>query len=262
MPLPTTASSMNKIKRAFDSILPILFWLGVWELSALLFSNKFLLPNIRDTISALFEIMKSADFYVSVFLTLLRVALGLILGILAGVILAILSNFIKPVRAVIAPIISVIKSTPVASFIIILWIIMSGDVLSVFIAFLMVMPIVWQNMMDGFDAIDKELLEVCDIFEVSFIQKLRILILPTLFKYFIPAVITSVGLGWKSEIAAEIIAYTENSIGHAINDSKMNFDTASVFAWTLVVIILSIIFEKIAKMLLKRCTYSMTAEKG
>ena len=142
MPLPTTASSMNKIKRAFDSILPILFWLGVWELSALLFSNKFLLPNIRDTISALFEIMKSADFYVSVFLTLLRVALGLILGILAGVILAILSNFIKAVRAVIAPIISVIKSTPVASFIIILWIIMIGDVLSVFIAFLMVMPIV------------------------------------------------------------------------------------------------------------------------
>ena len=129
---------------------------------------------------------------------------------------------------------------------------MSGNALSVFIGFLMVMPILWQNTLDGYAAIDKNLSEVADIFEFSQAKRFRLLVFPTLKNFIVPGIITASGLAWKAEIAAEIIAYTKNSIGQGINDAKYNMDTPTVFAWTLVVICFSIILEKSTKALLRR----------
>lgn len=237
---------MNKtLNKVLRYLLPAVFWLGVWELAALAVGSKFLLPDIAATAVALWEVVSSEGFFLTVLMTLLRVCCGLALGIAAGILLAFAAHRFPAVKHLLTPLISVIKSTPVASFIIILWIMLSGDMLTVFIAFLMVLPIIWQNLMNGFAAIDRDLDEVCRVFEFSYFKKLRVLILPTLMGYFIPAVITSVGLAWKSEIAAEIIAYTKNSIGQNINDAKFYFDTPTVFAWTLIVILLSIALERI-----------------
>lgn len=242
-------------KKSALAILPTLFWVGVWQAGAMIIDNSFLLPDVFDTASAFNKIICESGFgfFLAVLSTLLRVLLGLFLGVAAGIILAVLSHRFTVVRAVISPAVSVIKATPVASFIIILWILLSGDALSVFVAFLMVMPIIWQNLLDGYDAIDKELVEISVVFELSFSKKMRVLVIPTLMRYLIPATITAVGLAWKSEIAAEIIAYTRNSIGQYINDSKYLMDSASVFAYTIVVIVLSILLEKLAKFLLRRC---------
>ena len=177
---------------------------------------------------------------------------GLASGIFLGVILALLSHKYYAVKAVVSPMVSVIKSTPVASFIVILWILMNGSMLAIFIAVLMVMPIIWQNMIDGYNSIDPQLSEVCEIFEFSGLKRFKILTFPALKKFMIPAIITSTGLAWKSEIAAEIIAYTKRSIGQQINDAKYNMETATVFAWTLIIIALSIAIEKSAKLLLRR----------
>lgn len=232
---------------------PLLFWVSVWQSFSLIVNNAYFLPSVPETFSSLIVILSSEYFFKVVFFTLLRVTIGLILGTVLGILLAFLSNAFSPIKSLITPLMSIIKSTPVATFIIILWVMMSGDALAVFIAVLMVMPIIWQNTMDGFTSIDKELLEVCIIYELSFFKKLRILVFPTLKKFLIPAIITSTGLAWKSEIAAEIIAYTKNSIGQYINDSKYFFDTSGVFAWTIIIIIMSFSLEKITKYFLGRC---------
>ena len=185
-------------------------------------------------------------------MTLSRVIAGLVLGTVFGIVFAMLSHRFYVVKAILSPAITVIKSTPVASFIIILWIMMSGSALSIFIAFLMVVPVIWQNLMDGYDAIDAQMYEVAEIFEFSGFKRLRILVIPTLFGYLYPALITSVGLAWKSEIAAEIIAYTKNSIGYMINNAKADFDTPRVFAWTVVIITMSILLELITKKMMRR----------
>jgi NitT/TauT family transport system permease protein len=136
--------------------------------------------------------------------------------------------------------------------IIILWIMMDGSSLAVFVALLMVMPIIWQNTMDAYSSIDINLLEITEVFEFSEKKKFKILILPTLKKFLYPAIITSAGLAWKAEIAAEIIAYTKKSIGQGINDAKYNMDTPTVFAWTLLIILFSILLELGTKKLLRR----------
>lgn len=248
-------TKIGLLKKLTVSVCVLLFWLAVWQAAAMIINNSFLLPDVPETALALKAIITEhgLEFLGAVLMTLLRVLLGLTLGIVFGTVLAVLSHHIPLLHAIISPAVSVIKATPVASFIIILWILLTGDALSVFIAFLMVMPIIWQNLIDGYDAIDKGLIEVSAVYELSFKTKMRVLVLPTLLKYFIPATITSVGLAWKSEIAAEIIAYTRNSIGQYVNDAKYFMDYSGVFAYTLVVIVLSILFESLAKILLLRC---------
>ena len=250
---PTMLSTMkNNVKKILLTSLGILFWVAVWQISAMLLSKPYILPDVAETLSALGKIIVSDSFMTTVLSTIMRVVLGLSAGVLLGILLAFLTNRFPFLNVFITPIMSVIKSTPVASFIIILWILMDGSMLSVFVDFLMVMPIVWQNLSDGFSAIDRELSEVCDAFEFSYKKRLKLLILPTLSAYLFPALITSVGLAWKSEIAAEIIAYTKFSVGAMINDAKFNFETDKVFAWTIIVVIFSLILESLTKFLIRR----------
>jgi len=145
------------------------------------------------------------------------------------------------------------KSVPVAIFSILFYVFIRGDVIPVLIAFFMIMPMIWQNLIDGYNSIDKNLYEVCKAYQFSFKKKMKILILPALLKFFIPAVITSVGFAWKAVISSEILVRTVDSVGRMISDSKYQMDTASSFAWTFIAIILSICLEKAIKHLLGRC---------
>ena len=233
-------------------LLSLLFWITVWEVCARLINHSYLLPSVQDTLVALWEIITSGSFFSAVVLSILRVISGLVIGTVLATILAALSYRFEIVRLLFSPLVSVIKSTPIASVIILLWIMLSGDFLAIFISVLMVLPIVWQNLIDGYNSIDKDLLEVCQVYGFSYRKRLKVLVFPALIKYFIPALITSVGLAWKAVISAEIIAYVNNSIGQYINDSKYNFDSPSVFAWTFIVIIFSLLLEKLTKYLLAR----------
>jgi len=248
-----TASTMkSKFKNAAITLLIAALWIGVWHLASFLIDNSLFLPSPQDTASALLELLGDAEFYKVLLFTLLRVLLGLILGIALGIVLAIVCHRFSIVKRIFSPLISVIRSTPVASFIVLLWIMLDGSTLSIFVAFLMVMPIVWQNTLDGFGSIPKELIEVAQVYELPLRRRYEVLIMPVLSRYIFPAVITSVGLAWKSEIAAEIIAYTKDSIGMYINDAKSYLMTSEVFAWTLVIVVMSLLLEWAMKALLGR----------
>ena len=232
--------------------LPLLFGLLIWHIGAVLVDNDFLLPGIGSTFNALSSLLATETFYKAVILTLLRVLTGLIFGCAVGFLLAIACVKISILKYTLGPIITIVKATPVASFIVLFWVMMSGDFLSIFIGFLMVMPIIWQSTTDAYGSIDKNLLEVAEIFEFTPAKKFRLVIFPVLKKYLVPAVITSSSLAWKAEIAAEIIAYTKRSIGQGINDAKYYMDSPTVFAWTIVIIIFSIVLENLSMKILKR----------
>lgn len=242
----------KKLPKILRITLSLLFWFLVWHIASITVDNSFLLPGLGETFFSLLDMISDISFYKAIVLSALRVIAGLVLGCVFGVVIGVLCKKMSLVNDLISPIITVIRSTPVASFIVVLWVLMSGDLLSVFIGFLMVMPIVWQSTCDGLDSIDPGLSEVAEIFEFSSKKRFKLLVFPTLKRYLTPGIITASGLAWKAEIAAEIIAYTKFSIGQGINDAKYNLDTPRVFAWTVVIIVFSIILEKGTKYLLKR----------
>ncbi len=238
----------NKIAKIVFSII---FILAIWEISASIINNSFFFPNIYETLIALFKIVSEKTFFLSILTSVYRVVLGLFIGAFSGIILASLCNYLKIFDILISPLISIMKATPIACIIVLLWISMNYTTLTVFVVVLMVLPIIWQNTLDAYHSIDIELSEVAAIFEFSKFKKFRFLFFPTLIKFLSPALITSVGMAWKAEIAAEIM--TGSNIGKLIYDYKnISYDTASIFAWTVIIVTLSILLEFLTKYLFKR----------
>ena len=248
------AFKKTKIRFIALAIISTAAWLALWELFAYLLDLKFIFPGAIDTFRALGKLSITRAFWKTIFLSMLRIIFGLILGVLIGIFFALLHQFVPLFRSFISIGMTVVKSTPVASIILVLWVVIvnGSKTLPAVIALLMVAPIIWQNLCDAFSSIDSNLKEVCDVFEFSHKKRLKLLVLPQLVKYFVPAFLTSIGLAWKSGIAAEIITYTKNSIGKNIFDAKNYFEGDVMLAWTLSVIILSLLFEYLTRYFLRR----------
>lgn len=239
----------NKLKRIIYPIIAIVFWMTLWQILAITLDLSFVFPRLDDTLKTFFDLLITSAFWTTIFSSLCRILLGFFVGVLLGITLAVVTNHSLLLRAVISPAMTVIKSTPVASFILLLWCLIGKNSVPSVIAVLMVMPIVWQNLMEGYESISLELKELCDVFGVSSIKRFRVLTFPTLRRYLVPAIITASSLAWKSGIAAEIIVYAKNSIGKEITDAKNFFESETMFAWTIAVILLSILIESIIKKL-------------
>ena len=241
----------NKLISIFRYPVAILFCLAIWDICALTVADGYFLPNVKSTFYALAKLIGTNEFAKLILNSLLRVATGLSIGVITGVLLATLCTVFPISEAIISAVISIMKATPIATIVLILWFTFTDFSLAIFVVVLMVTPIIWQNVYDGFKAIPKELAEVCVAFEISKANRLSMLVIPSVLRYLIPAIITSIGLAWKAEIAAEIMTYS--NIGRSIQDYKSLFyDTASVFAWAVVIITLSLLLESLTKYFLRR----------
>ena len=243
---------MNKAKKVLVVSISVIAWLLIWELGASVVNNVVFFSGVAETFKALASLVVTSSFWKTVFFSMMRIAFGFVLGVVIGVLLAFICAKSDILCTFFSLGISVIKATPVASIIMILWIFIGGAGVASAIALFMVAPIIWQNLMDGFKALDKRLIEVTNVFEISGIKRFKLLVFPTLIRYFVPAVLTSVGLAWKSGIAAEIITVAKNSIGYEIKTNKDYFNSDYMLAWTLVVVIISVIFENGIRFLIRR----------
>ncbi len=202
-----------------------------------------LFPSPAAVLRSLGELMQTKDFYHAVGKSLWNVLSGCILAVLCGVILAFLTWKLTPVRDLLFPLMNVIKATPVASFIILALLMLGAERVPRFITFLIVLPVVWTNTDAGLRGIDSSLSEMAEVFRISLLRRIRILILPSVRPYLLSACRTSLGLAWKAGIAAEIITMPRGTIGTMIGDAKQYILTAEMFAWTLTVVLLSLFLE-------------------
>ena len=220
-----------------------LFWLGVWELAARLLDLPFAIPTVGATAAVLLGLIRTAAFWQTIGASLARIVAGLLLGTLLGAVLALLCTRSRLLCAAIRPAQRVIRCTPVASFIMVLWIVAGRDAVPTAIAVLMVMPVIWQGLMDGYARLDPQLDEVVRVFSASPAQRLVMYVIPGLRAPFLTAFMTAAGLAWKSGIAAEIIAYTAGSIGREIANARNLFNGAEMMAWTVCVVVMSLVIE-------------------
>lgn len=233
-------------------LLPLLFWLGAWWLTSSLVGQSLLIPTPPEVAKRLAELVVTAAFWRYTGLTLLRLALGCLGGILLGVVSAVLTHRFSLLSALLSPAIRVVRATPVASFIILvlLWV-RTGMVPGV-ISALVALPVVWENTLAGIGAADPLLLEFAGAYRVSRLDTLRRIYLPALRPHLSSAVCTAIGLGWKSGVAAEVLCLPKAAIGTQVYFSKLYLETPSLFAWTIVIVLLSMTLERLAKRLLLR----------
>ena len=165
----------------------------------------------------------------------------MLLGILTGA----LSCRFRIVREFLEPPIQFMKSIPVASFVILALIWTGSKNLSILISFLVAYPILHISTVSGLKSTASKLLEMAQVFRVPFHKKIFYLYRPALSPYLISACKSALGMAFKSGIAAEVIGVPDFSIGANLYEAKIYLDTASLFAWTLAIILIASCFEKI-----------------
>lgn len=228
-------------------LLPLIFWTGLWEIASLYIGKDLIMPGPLTVISRLGELMQSARFYQTTFTSLLRILEGFLLGSLSGVVLALLTTSISLADWILSPAIRMLRSIPVASFIILilLWV-EKGKVPGV-VSAIMVLPIVWENTAAGIRSVPEELLEMAEMYEMDTIRTWRLVRLPAVLPHLLSGLSSAIGLAWKSGVAAEVLCVPAKAIGTQVYNSKIYLETPDLFAWTLVVVILSIVIEGLIK---------------
>lgn len=233
-------------KKIITNTLAVCFWLLLWQAASVCIGSDLLLVSPVKVLVTLADLMFTGDFWATVLFSSVRILSGLVLAVLAGVVLAVLAGAFGVVRSLLRPLMVTVKSIPVASFIILalLWLRNAGN-LAVFISFLMVLPIVYTNTLTGIRQADAQLLELAKLYRLSPWRTMRYIRLPAVLPHFRAACVVGLGLCWKSGVAAEVIGITSGSIGGKLYDAKLLFSTAELLAWTMVIVLLSLCFEKL-----------------
>lgn len=237
-------------KKNIRKILVLLFWLTVWQLAALAIGQDILLVSPVKVVSTLFYQVQEAAFWSTVAYSFVRIVSGFFLAIITGVLLSVISAANGIARVLLEPFFSVIKSVPVVSFIILVLIWAGSSNLSIVISFLMVLPILYTNVLQGILETDQKLLEMAKVFRMGFRKKLFAIYVPETLPYFSAGCKLGLGLCWKSGIAAEVIGLPSGGIGERLYQAKIFLSTGELFSWTLVIILVSFIFERLFFLLL------------
>lgn len=241
----SSGARKTALKKAAIKLLVPAFWLCVWEVACLAAGSELLLPSPVQTFLRLFELAGTGGFWLDALMSLARIVEGFLLGVLAGTVLGAAAARLKVLNEFLSPVVNIIKSTPVASFIILALVWIKKDGVPVFISFLMVLPILWGNVTQGIAQTDKGLLEMANLFRFGRRKTVTKVYVPSVMPYFFAGCTTALGLAWKAGVAAEVLSLPARSIGRELYNAKIYLETTDLFAWSAAVILLSIVLEKL-----------------
>lgn len=238
----------RRVRRAVIVVL----WLLVWEVADRLVDNRLILTGPVRTAQALVEQAADADFWPVCAASFGRIALGFVAAFFGGVLLAVIAHRSGLFRDVLSPVMSVLKTVPMVSFIIMLLIWVGSQVLTIWLAFLIVVPLVYTSMSAGLSAVDWRTIEMARVFRLSAPKRLWYVYRPAFMPFLVSACQVGLGMSWKAGIMAEVFATPALSIGKEMFTAKTFLDTPALFAWTAVVMLLSLLFERLVLLLLRR----------
>ncbi len=240
--------------------LSIACMLGIWQMISGLISSEIIFPSPFSVFKGIGFIVQEKYFWISVLSTVKRGLLGILFSLFSGGALGIYAGLKKGGRIFLRPYVSLIRTTPVVVLILIALIWMTADFVPVFISFLISFPIIYTNTVQGIIQVDKSLVDMAKVYEVGKSRILREIYLPSISAYLTAGVSTAMGIGWKAVIAAEILSQPKYSIGTRLIEAKIYLEIDRVFAWALLAVALSFIFDNLLRIVEKRTMKWKTIE--
>lgn len=227
----------------------VLFWLLVWQFAAMLMDQPLLLVSPWDTLKRLSSLVLEPIFWKSIAFSVGKIMLGFGLSCVLGIVLAALAYRFRPVRQLLSPLTATIKAIPVASFVILALLWVSSKNLSILISVMIGFPVIYLNTLTGLDSIDHKLVEMAQVFRVPLRKKIGVVYFSQVLPFLRSGLNVAVGLCWKSGVAAEVIGIPSGSVGQQLYNAKVYLETADLFCWTVVIVLLSVACEKLLMLL-------------
>lgn len=242
MKLSITSPDLNRrLRPRAARLLGVLFWLTVWQAAALLVGQEFLLASPLAVLASLGRLLVLPATYAAALRSTLRIMAGFLLAVLFALLLAAGSARSVWLKALAEPLVAAARAVPVASFVILAIILVSTRFLSTLVAFVIGFPVIYANVLESIKSRDRGLLEMAGVFRVPALRRLLYVNLPMLAPYLRAGAVTALGLCWKSGVAAEVIGIPTGTIGERLYSVKVNYYTADLFAWTLIIVALSLL---------------------
>ena len=236
---------MKRKSKGWNKLPVLLFWLAVWEAVALIAGNAVLVASPVETFREFLRLLGESSFYFSLGKSILRIGGGFAAGLFCAAFLAFLAYRIPFVESFFTPLMRFLLAVPVASFAVLLLIWWGASFLSAAVSFLVVLPQFYVSFTEGMKSLDKKMLQMAEVYRLPGFSRFFYVYRPALKPFLYSSMKISLGMCWKSGVAAEVIGLPDFSIGEGLYFSKITLNTAGVFAWTGVIILLSILFEKL-----------------
>ncbi|MDZ7792461.1 MAG: ABC transporter permease subunit [Spirochaetia bacterium] len=228
-----------RFRNFFISGAAVIVLLAIWWAAAVLMDASIILPPPPAVIRELLGLLQSNDFWISVWSTLIRGLAGFFISLLVGTVVGIAAGISLPLHALFKPLIAIIRTTPIMSVILIALLWFKTGTVPIFSSFLIAFPVITQNIIVGIRQTDQKLLQMGRAYGLDSARRLLHISIPSVVPYLISGAQTALGLTWKVVVAAEVSSLPNWGVGSEMQFSQMSLETAQVFAWTAVAILLS-----------------------
>lgn len=222
----------------------VLFWLLNWQIAALIWKDSIVFVGPVDMMRALIDQAGSSSFWISIARSFLCIMGGFLAAFAAAALLAVLTAVFPVLGALLEPVVTLQKSVPMASLVVLFLILVGSRYLLVAVVFFMAFPILYTNIGEGITHADPAMLQMAEVFRMPLRSRFLYIYRPAVWPFLLGGGKIAVGMSWKAGVAAEIIGVPSYTIGEHLYLSKIYLNTDSLFAWTLVIIVLSVFTEK------------------
>lgn len=237
----------KKRNEKLNTLIVAAIWVAAWQIGSLLVHNELLLPGPVSTLATLGGLALTGVFYINIAWTVARCLIAMIVSFFAGAIFAWLSYRSYWMRKITSLPVGFFKAVPVMAIIIYVILVAKADWVAIIVCFLMCFPIVYTNVLSGLDAMSGEYLELAAVYRLSTGQQIRHIYIPGILPQIKSAISLIAGLSWKAVVAAEILSVPKYSLGYEMMNAKYYLQTPTLFAYILVIVVLSMAFERLIK---------------
>jgi NitT/TauT family transport system permease protein len=155
-------------------------------------------------------------------------------------------------RYLIQPLNSFAKTVPTMVLVVLLLVWFDKDITPFAVGFAIIFPVLYEGVRNSLLQIDKKLIDMTKIYEVSLIDKIKKIYVPIMKFYFMSIFVSTFSLTFKVVITGEVYGQPKFGIGSQIQLEKVNFNVSGIFAWIVIIVFISIVLEVINKLLNKK----------
>ena len=232
----------------------LVFYLVVWAMLAAWIDQPLLLPAPAEVLAKLFALLPDPMLYRTLLHTLGRTLSAYALGIAAAVVLGALCLRFRAAELLLSPLLSAVRATPVTSFIVLALVWLSSSRVPVLTGMLMTLPVVCSALMQAVRGIDPKLLEMAKLYGFGRVKTLTQIYIPSAMPAFVSSCLAAIGLCWKAVVAAEVIGVPKLAVGSRLYEAKIYLETDSLLAWTIMIVLLSVMLERLLRRLAGKMT--------
>lgn len=233
-------------------IISVFVLLIIWEAAAIKMNNEIYIPRIEEVLKSILAIIQGQSFKWNLLSSIYRTVISFMSAYILAVVLGVLSLMYPIFKSFFKPINSVGKTIPTMVLVVLALVWFDKDKAPFVVGFAIVFPILYEGVMSALNNVDKNIMEMCKIYNVSTKEKIKKIYYPAIKFYTTGIFVSTFSLAFKVVVAGEVHGQPKYGVGAAIQLEKMNFNITAIFAWIILIALMSIVLDKVNKIILKR----------